>query len=173
MPACDLSHPSFAELIASHQPRLVGYIRTMIADEHAAKDILQDTNMALLRKKADFEPGTNFTAWAFRIAYFEVLSWRRNKGREKVQFSSELVEALAESGEQMAKNYDTRLEALKSCLSKLPDRQKAIVQRRYLSGESVQTIAESMGFKANAGSQLLHRARQNLFQCITRLTTGS
>lgn len=162
--------PSFAELMASHQVRLIGYIRSLLADEHAAKDVLQETNMTLLGKQSDFEPGTNFTAWAFRIAYFEVLSWRRDKGRDRLQFSNELVEALAESGEKTSADYEMRLEALKSCLQKLPDRQREIVQKHYLNGSAVQDVADTMDLKPNAASQLLHRARKNLFECINQLT---
>lgn len=166
----DPEESSFADLMASHQGRLIGYIRTMIPDSHASKDILQETNMTLLRKSRDFQPGTNFTAWAFRVAYFEVMAWRRNKGRERLQFSSELVESLAQTGEKIAGNYDSRLDALKTCLEKLPERQRTIVQRHYLNGAAVQEIADEMDCKANAASQLLHRARLNLFQCINRIT---
>ena len=164
---------SFADHMASHQSRIIGYIRTMIPDEDASKDILQETNMTLLRKSRDFEAGTNFTAWAFRIAYFEVLKWRRSKGRDRLRFSNELVESLAETTQRVSENYEDRLDALKVCLEKLPDRQRTIIQRRYLNGTPVQQIAEEMNFKANAASQLLHRARLNLFQCINKITEGS
>jgi len=163
---------SFSDLMASHQVRLMGYIRSLVPDEHAAKDILQETNITLMRKSRDFEKGTHFTAWAFRVAYFEVLSWRRNRGREKLQFSDELVESLAETSSRLAEDYDSRLEALKVCLDKLPERQRDIVRRRYLSGISVQDIAAELNFNANAVSQLLHRARTNLFDCINRITGG-
>jgi RNA polymerase sigma-70 factor, ECF subfamily len=165
--------PSFAELMGRHQPRLIGYIRSMIPDPHAAKDILQETNMTLLRKHGDFQKGSNFTAWAFRIAYFEVLSWRRNQGRERLQFSNELVESIAQAGEALAVTYDSRLDALKLCLEKLPERQRTVVQLHYLNGTPVQEVAEEMNFKANAASQLLHRARLNLFKCINQLTRKS
>lgn len=165
--------PSFADLMAGHQVRLIGYIRSLIADEHASKDILQETNMTLLRKSRDYRPGTNFTAWAFRIAYFEVLTWKRNKGREKIQFSSELVESLAQTGERVFPDYDSRLDALKTCLEKLPQRQRDVVQRRYLNGVPVQAIAEEMNLNPNAASQLLHRAKLNLFKCINELSGRS
>ncbi|MDF1814829.1 MAG: sigma-70 family RNA polymerase sigma factor [Verrucomicrobiales bacterium] len=169
----DSEDASFSDLMAGHQGRLIGYIRTMIPDIDAAKDVLQETNMTLLRKSRDFEPGSNFTAWAFRIAYFEVLAWRRNKGRDRLQFSNELVESLAQTGERVSDSYDSRLDALKTCLEKLPERQKTIVQRHYLNGAPVQDIAREMDVKANAASQLLHRARHNLFQCINKLTGGA
>ena len=171
-PTNPANRSSVSDLMASHQVRIIGYIRTLVADHDAAKDILQETNMTLLRKVRDFEPGTNFTAWALRIAYFEVLKWRRDKGRDRLRFSDELVESLAETGGDIAQSYDSRLDALKQCLQKLPDRQRSVVQQRYLNGIALHEIAEDLHCKPNAASQLLHRAKQNLAACITRLTSA-
>lgn len=167
------SHPSFAELMADHQPRLSGYIRSLVVDEHAAKDVLQETNVTLLKKSDDFEPGTNFLAWAFRVAFFEVLKWRRGKGRSRLQFSTELIESIGERVEEVAPAYEDRLSALQSCLKELPERQKEAVERRYLRSQSVTEIASDLGFKPNAASQLLFRARANLLKCIRGKTAGS
>lgn len=168
----DNSPAGFADLMANHQPRLFGYILSLMADEHAAKDILQETNVTLLKKSRDYEAGTNFTAWAFRVAYFEVLTWRRRRGRDKLQFGDDLVESLASTTEETTPAYDARLEALKKCIGELPDRQREVVERRYLKGESVQGIADDLGFKANAASQLLFRARTNLLKCVGAATTS-
>lgn len=163
----------FADLMAEHQPRLAGYIRALVGEEHAARDVLQETNVTLLKKSREFSVGTNFTAWAFRVAYFEVLSWRRSKGRERLCFNDDLVESIAETIEVLAPGYEDRLEALKLCLPLLPDRQREVVERRYLKSESVQEIADQLGFKANAASQLLFRARLNLLKCINQNTPSS
>lgn len=163
--------PSFPDLMADHQPRLAAYIRSLVPDEHSAKDILQETNVTLLKKSRDFEPGTNFTAWSFRVAFFEVLTWKRRKGREKLDFDPDLIDSLAATVETVAPGYEDRLAALKKCLSDLPDRQREAIERRYLSSESVTEIAEHLGFKANAASQLLFRARTNLLKCIRANTS--
>jgi len=166
------SPESFADLMADYQPRLAGYIRSLIADPQATKDILQETNVTLLKKSRDFQLGTNFTAWSFRIAYFEVLTWRRKKGRDRLHFNDELVESIAETIEETSPEYEARLKALSFCISKLSGRQKEIIERRYLNSESVQDIADDLGFKANAASQLLYRARTNLMKCITENTAS-
>lgn len=162
------SDPNFADLLASHQPRLAAYIRSLTADEQASRDILQETNVTLLKKSRDFQLGSNFTAWSFRVAYFEVLTWRRGKGRERLRFNNELVDSIAGACENTSESYDRRLEALPHCISQLPERQREIIQRRYLNTESVQDIAADLGFKPNAASQLLHRARTNLLRCINQ-----
>lgn len=166
------SPTQFADLLADHQPRLSAYIRSLVLDEHATKDILQETNITLLKKSRDFVPGTNFTAWSFRIAYFEVLTWRRKRGRDKIHFDDNLVESLAGAVEEAAPDYDARLEALQICIGELPARQREVVTRRYLNSESVQDIADDLGFKANAASQLLFRARANLLKCMNRITSS-
>lgn len=164
------SSKSFADLMADHQPRLAAYIRSLIADEHSTKDVLQETNVTLLKKSRDFTPGTNFTAWAFRVAFFEVLTWRRRHGREKIHFDNALVDSLANAVEENAPRYEDRLEALQFCIGELPERQREVIELRYLKTRSVQSIAADLGFKANAVSQLLHRARTNLLKCINDYT---
>lgn len=164
------SPDGFADLMADHQPRLGAYIRSLIGDEHSSKDVLQEANITMLKKSKDFTLGTNFTAWSFRIAYFEVLTWRRRMGRSRLHFDDSLVESLATTVEEVAPGYDLRLEALSLCLRLLPERQREIIERRYLKSESVQEIAAEMGFNANAASQLLFRARLALSKCVTLRT---
>lgn len=158
----------YAELMAAHQGRLEGFIRSLTGDGDAARDILQEVNVVLLKKSKEFEMGTNFTAWAFRIARFEVMTWRRKMSRNRLTFDDELLEQIAETAERFDDDYLKRVEALKECLGKLPDRQRGVVQRRYLEEWSVAALAEELGDKANAVSQLLFRARQNLLKCMER-----
>jgi RNA polymerase sigma-70 factor (ECF subfamily) len=159
---------SFAELVANHQARLHGYIRSLIGDAQASRDVLQETNMMLLRKERDFQQGTNFSAWALRVAYFEVLTWRRKMGRDRLVFDDETVERIAEQAEQMTLEEEQRRTALKICLEELPGRQRAVVQQLYFDDGSVAEIAEETGFKANAISQLLFRAKRNLAECVRK-----
>jgi len=134
----------------------------------AARDILQETNMVLLKKSRDYQPGTNFTAWAFRVARFEVMTWRRKAGRSRLLFDDDLVAEVAETVEQQDDFYLNRVEALRECLRKLPERQQNMIRRRYLEEWSVADLARETGENANAISQLLFRARQNLLHCMER-----
>ena len=156
----------YAELMAAHQGRLESFIRSLTGDSDVARDILQEVNVVLLKKAKEFEEGTNFTAWAFRIARFEVMTWRRKMGRSRLTFDDELIGQVAQTAERLDDHYLKRVEALKECLGKLPERQRDVVQRRYLEEWSVAALAEDLGDKANAVSQLLFRARQNLVKCM-------
>ncbi|MCB1237450.1 MAG: sigma-70 family RNA polymerase sigma factor [Verrucomicrobiae bacterium] len=162
----------YAELMAAHQGRLESFIRSLTGDRDASKDVLQETNLVLLRKAREFRPGTNFAAWAFRVARFEVMTWRRRRGRNRLAFDDELVAQLADTATGEDGAYDVRIDALRDCLAKLPERQRVVIEKRYLEGCTVAELAETGPENANAISQLLFRARQNLLKCVSRQSSG-
>ncbi|MEM9017863.1 MAG: sigma-70 family RNA polymerase sigma factor [Verrucomicrobiota bacterium] len=159
---------SFEQLLAAHQGRLFGFIRALVGPGGEVDDILQNTNQILWREAETFEPGTNFRAWAFQVARHQVLRYRERRQREgeRVPFSDELMETLAERSLEKESSIERRQKFLRLCLDRLPERQRDVVERRYFGGESVQGIASEVGLKPNAISQLLFRGRDNLLRCI-------
>ncbi|MEM0970417.1 MAG: sigma-70 family RNA polymerase sigma factor [Verrucomicrobiota bacterium] len=162
----------FERLLASHQGRLFGFIRSLLGSNPTGdvEDILQKTNLILLGKAEKFELGTNFTAWAFQVAKFQVMQHRDSQRRENrvVPFSEDLLETLAIRSEEKEVAFARRQKHLRHCLEQLPVKQFDAVRMRYLEGISVAKIAEAMSMKPNAISQLLHRGKDNLLQCIER-----
>lgn len=158
----------FERLLAAHQGRLFGFIRSLTGPGTDVDDILQNTNQVLWEKAETFEIGTNFRAWAFQVARFQVLQFRekQRKHDHQVPFSDDLMETLAVRANEKDVSYSRRQQYLKYCLDKLPSRQREVVDRRYFGHESVQTIATILGMKPNAVSQLLFRSRENLLFCI-------
>jgi len=85
------------QLIAGSQDRLFAYVLTLVPDRTVARDILQEANLVLWRRRESFAPGTSFAAWAYKIAFMQVLAHRRDLGRDRhVFFSEELMGQLAE-----------------------------------------------------------------------------
>jgi RNA polymerase sigma-70 factor (ECF subfamily) len=159
----------FVEEVVASQRRLYAYILTLVPDPNDASDVLQQTNMALWRDSERYQAGTNFIAWAFRIAYFKVLEYREKKQRDRRRFSDALLEDLAQESEAYsAENEDGRLAAMRDCLKALPARHQELVQRRYSRGESVQSLAASSGQAANTLANSLYRIRRALWNCIQR-----
>ena len=59
------------------QNRLYAYVFSLLPDRERRRDVLQETNLVLWRKSDQFMAGTDFGAWACKVAYFEVLAERR------------------------------------------------------------------------------------------------
>ena len=158
----------FVRLLTEAQGPVYGYLMTLIPDRSRARDLLQETNITLWKKAATFEEGTNFNAWACKIAYFHVLSFRRKMAREKLVFDDDILDYLAErNDDRLIQDFTKdRNAALKACMQKLSDKQRKLVEERYKPGASVQRIAADQGRTVGAISQTLYRIRLNLMQCI-------
>ncbi len=61
---------------------------------HAANadEVLQKTSIVLWSKFKQFDPDTNFLAWARRIARLEVNNFCRVQGRQRIVFDDSLIE---------------------------------------------------------------------------------
>jgi RNA polymerase sigma-70 factor (ECF subfamily) len=168
----DKDAEAFGDLMKKHQGRLRGYVLSMMGGDHAGTDdVLQETSLVLFKKADQFEAGTNFMAWASRVAFFEVMRARRKMSRDRLVLNDGLLSSMAAEAEVSGDLYEARAKALAYCLQKLGDRQRMLVLKRYYRGMGVGEMAAELKQSANAVSQALFRARQNLIDCV-RLTMG-
>lgn len=171
-PTDGMSDPG-EELVAKltlSQNRLQAYIFTLTGDREAVQDILQATNLVIWRKAKDFVPGSNFIAWAFQIARYQVLAHRQKYARERLVFSDELVNELAASMDLGASDecFNDRQAALAHCLEKISSDQRSVIWRRYRDGLRMKEIAEEIGKTTSAVEQMIHRLRIVLMRCIAQ-----
>lgn len=158
----------FVGLLTATQARLYGYLMTLVSDPNDASDLLQQTNAVLWEKRECFELGTNFIAWSFRIAHFQVMAHRKRKQRNRLAFDNDLLSQLASEAEAREGQFSERQDHLRDCLSELPTRQRKMIQLRYSDGSTLSTIADDCRLSVNAVKQLLLRARRSLSTCIER-----
>ena len=160
---------NFVQLLTAHQSKLYAYIRSLLPDTQAVQDVLQETNLVLWRRSEEFEPGSNFVAWACKVAYFQVLAYYRDNKRDSMVFNVELVSMLAKQNEEKLAGSKDMQRVLSRCLAKLPEQSRRLIQQRYAAGGSVQAIAEEQGRSVGAVSQMLYRIRQLLQECVQKL----
>jgi RNA polymerase sigma-70 factor (ECF subfamily) len=160
-------------LLTGAQSRLYAYICCLVGDSAGARDVLQETNLALWNKAGEFDPERPFFPWAYRIAYLQVLAYRKTRARNRLVFDEELVSELAEQAESRDGDLDLRLEALGHCIEKLPGPRREMLDRRYRDGDSLEQIAERVRKAPNVVAANLYRIRKLLMDCIeARLAAG-
>lgn len=162
----------FVRLMTEHQGRLFGYIFSLLGDPDAANDVLQETNVVLWRDSGEFRPGSNFKAWSFRVAHFQVMAWRQRQIRDRLVFEDDMLEVLAFAARDADEAFDARQQRLTGCLEKLTPVHREMIRLRYAEGTALQAIAESRGMTANAVMQALFRIRQSLMHCVARFAEG-
>lgn len=152
--------------MAAIQPRLYGFILKRLADREQTLEVLQRTNLVLCRKAGDFERGSSFTAWAFTVAKFQVMAWRKSEGASRLIFTDRVVELLDRSADDEVAAVDQRVPLLRQCLQRLRDTDRELIQRRYRDGQAIDPIAQSLSATADAVAMRLSRIRKQLARCV-------
>ncbi len=158
----------FVQLFSRNQRRLFLHILALVGNPDDAEEILQETNVVIWSKYSQFRLGTNFVAWAFQIAKFEVLVYRDKKRNSKLRFSDDLISTIAAESEQTQDELDNRRTALQECLQKLRPQDRELIELRYEPGNRGNSVAETIGRPANSVYQSFSRIRKTLFECVTR-----
>lgn len=166
--AMDLKQQTeFVNQLTRHQAALQNYIVSLMPGLNVVSEVLQETNLVLWEKRHKFEPGTNFRAWAFAIARFEVKAARRRWIKlDRPMLSLELTGELAEETQESSEQFDERMSALARCLGRLDEPQRQLIEHRYYSNKTLEGFAEECGRSVVALRGSLLRIRAALRKCI-------
>jgi RNA polymerase sigma-70 factor (ECF subfamily) len=134
----------------------------MVAD---ANDVMQEVAVVLWQKFGEYATSEDFRRWAFGVARFKVLSWQRDRMRDRHLFGTELTELLATEAEIDAGRLERQREALRFCLEKLPEEQRRLMDAAYAPGARIDELARCAGQTAMAVYKRLHRIRIALVEC--------
>ncbi len=156
----------FVQLLTGMQSRLYAYLCTLLGRSHEARDVLQETNLVLWKKAADFDAARPFEAWAIQFARFQAMAWRKRQSRDRLVFDDTAFDFLAGESSRAGTGADDELRALENCLRKLPERSRTLLSRRYSENVSVNELALAEECAPNALAALLYRARKVLADCV-------
>lgn len=157
----------FVSLWSQYTRRVYAYILTLVNNTSDADDVFQETSITLWEKFSEFEPGTDFGAWASTVAYFHVKNWQR-KRRPLQPLDDKLLELLSTESLEVAELMDARFEALSKCLRLLSEQDRSVLEARYHSRRSVKQFADSLGYSISSFYRDLRKVHHRLFKCIER-----
>lgn len=156
----------FISLLARSEHSLAVYVMALVGHPQDADDILQQGKLVMWRSFSSFQQGTNFHAWARKVLFHQILSYRKRKKRDRLVLSDELL-AIAHSGLEEHPLLETSAATLlKGCLERLSPENKAILQQRYFDDQSVEAISDSTGRTVEAVYRLLSRLRSRIGDCL-------
>jgi RNA polymerase sigma-70 factor, ECF subfamily len=158
----------FISLLTHHKHQLFNLIFCMVQSLPDTEDVFQQTTMALWNKFDDFQLGTDFGAWASRVARYRALNFIRSKRRERVLFSEGLIAQLAECRFDSAELQDARLRALAACREKLSQADQMLLAACYGREGTIREAAKIIGRPVGAVYDSLSRIRGALYDCIGR-----
>ncbi len=160
---------AYLRLLTQHDRWLATYVYSLVASTADAQDILQEVKVTMWKQFAKFEQGTNFRAWARKIATNQILNYRRAAQKlPNAQLEEQFIEAVAAEIDRRAEVLDRKADALRLCLRKLPEAHRKIVVWRYFEDCGVEEIAAKSERSVEAVYRLLSRIRAVLNDCVSR-----
>jgi RNA polymerase sigma-70 factor (ECF subfamily) len=162
------SQEHFTRLWTEAQPKLAGYLNSLVPDFQEAEDLLQEVAVVLLRKFPEYDERRPFIGWAIGMAKREVLMARRRHARNFLCYQPELVERITEAYEELAPELEDRARALRDCLRLVKGRAGELLRLRYEDTLQIQEIAGRIGIAMVAVRVMLSRSRAVLRACIER-----
>lgn len=156
-----------SSMFVKYSPKIRGFILSLVPNMELADDVLQETFLTVTKKADDFEPESNFVAWACRIAQFKVLEECRRNRKACGAFSNEVIEAIcaAHPGPQQDEPVQ-RLDALKWCINRLAPHTQRAFELRYQNAHKTSEIAQILGWSVDSVCVILSRGRATLKKCI-------
>ena len=146
---------ALAYLYLRFADNVYGFVRSMVADDHEAEDIVQQVFARMITAIRTYESrGIPFSAWLLRIARNMAIDHMRRQ-RPVPCDHTELEGELREADGTLAL-------ALRDSLAELPDGQREVVVLRHVAGWSHAEIAAQLERTEHSVHALHHRGRRTL-----------
>lgn len=161
---------TFLQTFLAHQRGLYAYVLMLLPSPPDADDVFQETSIILWRKRHEFQQGTNFNAWASRVAMFAVQNHRAKQARQRrrVTFDDALLQRIAAEAAAMEHQLDIRRAALDGCLAKLPAKDRTLLEQRYAPGATIRSVADAIDRPVEGLYKAMKRIHDALADCVER-----
>lgn len=157
----------FAQAYLPCERRIMAYVSSLVPNRTDAEDIAQEVCLVLWQKFDTFVGGTDFAAWACRVAFLKVLNHRRKQPRP-VALSDEVINCVSANFLQMNDALDAEQRALGPCLEELTTRQRDLVQFRHRPDSTLRLTADKFGISVVTLRKRLQAVYRQLMECVTR-----
>ncbi|MFN3165541.1 MAG: sigma-70 family RNA polymerase sigma factor [Phycisphaeraceae bacterium] len=167
------SGSDFAKLLVRYQSKLRLYVRAMVFNQSDVDDIVQECAAKAFARFDQYDPAQPFDAWLITIARYEVMTYLKRLRREKVVFSSEVIDRLTQTMQREADRW-TRysLDSLEACMERLDTADRRLVHMRYAEGKLGKQIASALAVSEATVCRRLARVYGQLLVCIRRKAQG-
>lgn len=143
---------------------VLAYVRSIVADHHAAEDITQNVFAKLIGaiKRYEERGAIPFAGWIMRVARNAALDHLR--ARRQIPVEEVRTTDPADEGRE----FDQR-QSLKEALATLPEEQREVLVLRHVLGLSPPEIAARLGRTESSVHGLHHRGRAALRAALIEL----
>lgn len=158
---------AFADLIDAYQERFYRVAYRILGDADGALDVVQDAFVKIHKNIHQWDAGSKFSSWAFRVVTNLSIDRIRRQNRERkawehrAQEEPAYLDDTADHG-LVAQERKRLLGEVKAAIEQLPPGQRTVVALRHYEGFSLKEIADIRGCALGTVKSTLHQAFRNL-----------
>jgi len=161
---------AFEEIVRSCHRRLRAWVAAHCPPGGDADEVAQRTFLAVYTRLNEFQDGTNFNAWLFAIARFQLMTEATRLRRQADYHARFAPELLSRELDRRAAGPDDatqdRLRHLSTCLDRVPEQDRRVLDWRYRDQLPIEDMASRTGRSGAAMKKLLWTLRLKLRECI-------
>tara|TARA_B100001093_G_scaffold481648_1_gene512572 strand:- start:4686 stop:5216 length:531 start_codon:yes stop_codon:yes gene_type:complete len=146
-----LAENCYFKNMSDNQAKIKNFVSSIHYYSDEVGDILQETNLTLLKKRDDFDSSRDFLPWAFSIARFTLMAFKKKRARHlsKVSYGAEsLYEFLVDEnvGDKVLHEIEQeRIYLIQIIRSKLGSKY-LIFFDKMLDGKSPKQMSKETGY---------------------------
>jgi len=152
---------AFARLVRRWHPRFVRYAYGFTRDMDAARDVAQESWMAVMRGLRSLRDPARFRAWAFGIVANKARDWVRREQARRAREDAGAAAGVDAVGSD-AGPREAAVRRIRAGLARLEPGQRTLLTRFYLDEMSVRELAESLDVPVGTIKSRLFYARNAL-----------
>ena len=170
---------AFRQLVERHQRRAFAIALALVRDENDARELVQDAFLRVYKSLNNFQGGSSFFTWLYRIITNLSIDLIRKPGRQLV----DIDESRFESDESQEADFPllARVDGadpadvvrrreiagrLQAALDALPPYHRGVIVMREIEGLSYEEMAQAMGVSKGTIMSRLFHARQKLQRAL-------
>jgi RNA polymerase sigma-70 factor (ECF subfamily) len=146
---------------------LYRYVCVVAPVPQDARDIVQETALALWEHDDCYDPSRPFLPWALRVARNKARQHAEKAGRFPRLLGDEaLLDLIVSEGEEFAGGAEDRQAYLRQCLEKLQPDHFQLIKGYYWQRKGIEPLAREMKTTVEGIYKRLQRIRGQLEKCI-------
>lgn len=161
------NHERFTRLLLEAEPLMLRSILVVVPNRADAREIMQETAVALWRQFASYDSKRPFVNWAMGFSRIETRRFLARLKR-RAQLSEQAMEVLERELEGDTSFAEAIERHLDTCMQKLTEKQRGLIQGYYHENRDVDWLAQHGGRTVEAVYKAIQRIRRDLQECIER-----
>jgi RNA polymerase sigma-70 factor, ECF subfamily len=175
--ALSVKHPSlFALLVRKYEAPFMRKAMSIVHDETAAEDIVQEAFTKIYINAAKFTPveGASFSSWGYRILIntaLTVYQKRKKEGARTVQLDEDIWSLIPDRNLQQFEKKEIA-DVVASVLGRMPAIMSKALSSFFIEGKSQEEMAQEEGVSVGAIKTRVHRAKAEFKKAYKSVTTN-